>query len=329
MATARKLPSGNWRVRAYLGNGEYKSFTAESKKEAEYMAAEYLAKNKKSPQDMTVYEAIDKYINSKSNILSPTTIANYRVILKNDLQSIMQVKLKDLTQEAVQIEINAMVKTLSPKTISNAHGLLVSTLKIYHPYFTLNTTLPQRQKKIKSLPSAKDIIEAVKGTEIEIPVLIAIWLGLRMSEIRGLRRSSITDDGCLIIDNVIVTVDGKHIEKNRTKTSGSKRKIEIPTYILNLINKSDSEYIVPLTGQAIYKRFVRQIKKHGLPHMTFHDLRHVNASVMLQLGVPDKYAMERGGWSTNSTLKSVYQHTFTDERKLIDQRIDDYFNEIV
>lgn len=63
--------------------------------------------------------------------------------------------------------------------------------------------------------------------------------------------------------------------------------------------------------------------------MTFHDLRHVNASVMVQLGVPDKYAMERGGWSTTSTLKSVYQHTFTTEREIIDKRIDDYFNDIM
>ena len=62
--------------------------------------------------------------------------------------------------------------------------------------------------------------------------------------------------------------------------------------------------------------------------MTFHDLRHLNASVMLMLGVPDKYAMERGGWSTTSTLKSVYQETFSDERRAYDDRIDRYFSEI-
>lgn len=45
--------------------------------------------------------------------------------------------------------------------------------------------------------------------------------------------------------------------------------------------------------------------------MTFHDL-------MLMLGVPDKYACERGGWSTDSILKSVYQQTFSSERKKVD-----------
>ncbi len=53
------------------------------------------------------------------------------------------------------------------------------------------------------------------------------------------------------------------------------------------------------------------------------------ASIMLMLGVPDKYAMERGGWSTDSILKSVYQQTFTSERKRVDSVIDDYFNGVI
>ena len=63
--------------------------------------------------------------------------------------------------------------------------------------------------------------------------------------------------------------------------------------------------------------------------MIFHDLRHLSMSVMLMLNIPDKYAMERGGWSTNSTLKLVYQHAFSDERKKVDKKIDEYFNSIL
>lgn len=59
--------------------------------------------------------------------------------------------------------------------------------------------------------------------------------------------------------------------------------------------------------------------------MTFHDLRHVNASVMALLQIPDKYAMERGGWKTDSTMKGTYTHTFSKARKDVDQIIDSYF----
>ena len=55
----------------------------------------------------------------------------------------------------------------------------------------------------------------------------------------------------------------------------------------------------------------------------------MNASIMLKLGIPDKYAMERGGWITTHTLKKVYQHTFSDERIAVDDKIDSYFEEIM
>ena len=66
-----------------------------------------------------------------------------------------------------------------------------------------------------------------------------------------------------------------------------------------------------------------------MEHIRFHDLRHLNASVMLALGIPDKYAMERGGWSSTSIMKSVYQHTFTAERQAVDDKIDSFFNEMM
>ena len=49
---------------------------------------------------------------------------------------------------------------------------------------------------------------------------------------------------------------------------------------------------------------------------------------MAQLGIPDLYAMERGGWSNTSTLKSVYQQTFTAARQEVDKTIDTYFENI-
>jgi hypothetical protein len=43
------------------------------------------------------------------------------------------------------------------------------------------------------------------------------------------------------------------------------------------------------------------------------------------LGVPNKYAQERGGWSTDTTLKNVYQHTFSEERERVDEMINRFF----
>ena len=47
------------------------------------------------------------------------------------------------------------------------------------------------------------------------------------------------------------------------------------------------------------------------------------------LGIPDKYAMERGGWKTDQTMKAVYQNVFSDERKAADRKVDAYFENII
>lgn len=58
--------------------------------------------------------------------------------------------------------------------------------------------------------------------------------------------------------------------------------------------------------------------------MSFHDLSHLNASVMALLRVPDKYAMEHGGWKTDKVIKSIHIR-FLKNVKKIDTVIDNYF----
>lgn len=337
MAKAKKLPSGSWRVNLYVGtddNGKrvYKSFTAETKKEAEFLAAEYNLKRKEKPKGITVGDAIDNYIQSKENILSPTTIAGYRKIRRTVLQGIMGVQLSEINNLIVQSEINREASRLSPKSIRNAHGLLSAAIAVYMPDFTLRTTLPAKEHKIKRLPDPADVLHAVNGTDVELPVTMAMWLGMRLSEIQGLRFSDISGD-VITISHVRVVVDCKYVEKDRTKTYGSTRMIHAPREIIDKIisipHSSDDEYIFQFAPGGIYKRLQSALSMNGVQHISFHDLRHMNASIMVALGVPDKYAMERGGWSSNSTLQNVYQHTFSEERKQIDQKIDDYFRGIL
>ncbi len=172
---AKKLPSGNWRARAYYTvNGEKKcrSFTAETKKEAEYMASMFLMKTKeKAKCGMTVGEAVDEYIKSKENILSPTTIHCYKEIKRNNFSELCDMPIEKLEPEDVQKHFNRLALKKSPKTLYNAHGLLASVVNVYAPEIHLKTTLPKKQKKIKSFPEVNEIIQAVKDTEIELPCL--------------------------------------------------------------------------------------------------------------------------------------------------------------
>lgn len=81
--------------------------------------------------------------------------------------------------------------------------------------------------------------------------------------------------------------------------------------------------------QTIRNRLAAATEKAGIPFYRLHALRHTNASIMLSLNTPDKYAMERGGWSSDKTMKQTYQHTMSETRKKIDANIDAYFDSIM
>lgn len=328
---ARKLPSGMYRVQVMV-DGKRISITDESPKVAEAKAAALkaqLMEASKSPRSMTVGEAIDRYIESKDAVLSPSTIRGYKQIRNNALQEIMSVRLPDLTQERIQRAINKMARDKSPKSVRNAHGLLSAVLAVYRPDFQIRTTMPQKKKKEIQIPTIEEIqiiAEAAKGTSFELPFLLATWMGLRTSEIRGLTWDCIKGDTLHIKQALVNSGEDGDVLK-ATKTYSGDRKIKIPQYIKALIDQKEKngDYIVQCNRNTLYRQFSTVCKNHGLPHYRFHDLRHVQASVMLALGVPDKYAMERMGHASANMLKNVYQHTMKSKSDEVADVVDNFF----
>lgn len=324
---ARKLPSGAWTCRVRVG-GQDISVTRPTKAEAqaEAMAIKHGIKAPDTPEtNLTLGEAIDRYIAMKGDVLSPSTVAGYKRIRKNAFSALMGQKLSALSHERVQRAVNAMASSSSPKSVRNAYGLLSATVGEFAPDISLHVTLPQKIRTEIVLPSEDDIkaiAAAVAGKWVELPVLLAMCLGLRMSEIRGLTRDCI-NGSVLHVKQALVDEGAK-----APKTYTSDRYLTVPAHILSLINAipADQEYLCPQGRRAIYYAFSSSCEKAGIKHYRFHDLRHVNASVMLKLGVPDKYAMERMGHSTNNMLKTVYQHTMPAERVKVDEEINEYFS---
>lgn len=354
MAKAKKLPSGQWRTLVYSHTEyidgkpkrRYESFTASTKADAEFMAAQF-ARQKQvgtAPTSaLTVGQAIDSYIASKTNILSPTTIREYKNIRKNSFQSLMDIQLSRLNQAKIQQAVNTEAIAHSPKTVKNAHGLLSAALALYRPEFVLRTTLPKQQKAELTVPDDNYtclIMQAVHGTELYIPVLLAATCSLRRSEICGLIWKDIDfNSGVLSVRRAMVLKDGDGKEKREwvikpPKTFKSARKIIMPSSLVEILKvergrHSLSDFVVDVAPSTITNQFIRILKRNNLPPFRFHDLRHYSASVMLAENIPDKYAMERGGWSSLSTMKDRYQHTFSDERLKNEAIINEHFNSIM
>lgn len=326
---AVKLPSGSWYVNVMV-KGKRLSITAPTKREAENEAAAIKSGAKAmSHAPLSVTQALDRYIDSKSAVLSPATVAGYRRIQKNLFGPIADYVLSGLTQEQVQRWVNQLVKQgKKPKTVSNAHGLLSAVIGAYRPEMVLRTTLPQKVKPEISIPTEAElsaIFETARGTKYELPIMLAVWMGLRASEIRGLRWEDINGE-YITVKRAIVEGESGPVEKG-TKTFSGTRTLHLPPYLADLIQQQDhaQDHIVTLSGHAMYNGFGRICEKAGVPHFRFHDLRHMNASVMLAAGIPNKYAQERIGHATDNMLKTVYQHTIQEEQKKYSDEIDQRF----
>ena len=198
MANATQMPSGAWRVQVYLGTDENgvkrkKSITAPTRWEAEKLAAEFVRPATLIPKKNTVAQVLRDYIDLKRNVLSPSTIRGYEIILNHRLQSIMNIDKDELDSIALQRAINEDAATKSPKSISEAKNLVVTALKMFGVKTEFNITLPAKQPIIKELPPADAVLKMIRGTEIELPCILAMWLSLRISEVRGLQFGDIKD----------------------------------------------------------------------------------------------------------------------------------------
>lgn len=355
MAKAVRLPSGSYRVQVYAGKDasgkrQYLSFTRPTKKEAEYEALQFQLHHKEVSRDssnMTLSEAMEKYIASKDGILSPSTIRGYEIIRKNHLQGLMELRLNRLTPALIQNAINqeakphpddkGRIRASSPKSVRNIHGFLSAVLAEYHPSMHLNTTLPQKKATEQSVLEPEQIgtlLRAVEGNEMEIPVLLAVWLCMRSSEITGL-----TWD-CVDFQHKTITIkqarvlgrNNQWVDKG-TKTTSSTRILSAPDHIMDKLKTAheaaSSDRVITLKGNSLYRRLKTILKHNNLPDIRFHDLRHTSASVMVLLNVPEKYAQQRGGWATPNTMKTVYQHTMATKRNSVDEQIDRFFQALL
>ena len=326
---AKKLPSGRWRCRVYDGTDPagkkiYKSFTADSKKEAELLAAQYAASRKSTvSKDRTLADAYARYIEIKKNTLSPATVREYSRAAKADFPELMPLRLSRLTQEAVQSAVNVMSANHSPKSVRNAHGLLSAVLSMFAPEIRLNTRLPQSRKPDLYVPTEQEVeklVRSIRGTELEKAVLLAAFGSLRRSECSALMISDIEGD-IIHVNKAIVLGADKQWTLKQPKSKAGYRDIKMPGFVIERLKPASNGRIVNIMPVTITDYFADARRKFNLPHFRFHDLRHYQASILHAMGVPDKYIMERGGWSTDSTLKNIYQHTMSDKRKQVEDDI--------
>ena len=172
----------------------------------------------------------------------------------------------------------------------------------------------------------------LKETDIHIPILLCMTLGLRRGEMLGLRWSDISFQTNTIHIQRSVTPSKNGYIISETKTDTSNRLLRLPdvliTELYNLRSKqiesglfSDNGYInIDSNGEIIsasmlQKKFKKALADCSLPDIRLHDLRHSFATLMLCNNVPMKITSQMLGHSSIGITSDIYTHVLTDMQK--------------
>ena len=310
---ARKLPSGSWQVRVTI-DGQQIPITRPTKKEAEREAAALKSGAKRAMMtDKTLTQAIDAYIESKSNILSPSTIRGYRQIQRHRFQQMMHRKIREISRQQWQAAVDSEKLLCSAKTLTNAWRFISSVIYMETERKIL-VTLPQVIDQELPWLMPEQILsftDALSGTRYEIPALLGLS-SLRRSEILAVTWDDVDlERGCIFVRGAVVPSEdhSRFVYKKENKNKSSRRMIPfiIPPLRAALEAQPCKEGpVVTLSPNAIRDGINRICQREGLPEIGFHGLRRSFLSLAYHLHVPMETALRIGGWNNDAVAKKVY-----------------------
>lgn len=352
MATAKKLPSGSWRVQVYGGkdaNGHkiMRSFTAPTKREAERDAAVWAMERKRKTVSLTLGDAMRSYIDTcRAQGYSPATIISYESKMKR-YSSITPYRLDRLNAREVQAALDKRSAEVRPSTLKSDYAFIHTVIKKYAPEIDLyGITLAKRSSRKKAVLQesiARTILqEAIKkDADLFIYCLFTICAGLRPSESYALTWADISPNpvqisradgstfnaGMISIDKSTVKGDkGEYITKG-TKSDAGTRSLCIDWSVFDSLYSirqrgSDDERIIKLKPAAMSMRWSRFRKTLDIPEgFRFYDLRHYYATSVAYSGASEEELARAMGHSNSAFSHNVYVEMFSENAAVLNDRM--------
>ena len=302
----RRLPSGAWNCRIMVDGQSY-SFTHSDKKTVLRMASEFADEYRRKMDNPTLLERMREYVAENEERLSPSTVRSYNGMIRmieERTPRIANKRLSAITEQDVS-DIVRPLRTLKTKR-NYANFIHACTGKSAGKL----TGVSSKRVHVPTELEVKGLLQIFRNTELEVPIMLAAYGGLRRGEICALRMSDIDGDFVHISRAVVRDPSGEWVTKD-PKTASSVRSVLLPHFVIERIRSQG--YITHLLPSQVSNRFWKRQRNLGIPPYCFHSLRHFHASYLHYLNIPDAYIQKRGGWANASTLQNIYRHALADK----------------
>lgn len=256
-------------------------------------------------------------------------------------------KLKDLTTPTLQRFFNEKASSgLSVRSVRYIHQVLNQAFKKAKKLHMVgknpcdDVDLPAGEKpRIRPLtPEELTVfLGAARGSRHFVALLLEWATGLRRGELLGLEWQDVDlKRGAIHVRQSLVRTRDRGLMISTPKTRSSLRTIHIPAEVVAELRAHKKRQAIerlafgltwqgdlvfsgeggrPLDPRAFTRAFERIIEKAELPRVSFHDMRHSHATMLLALGESSKVAQERLGHARVSTTMDVYQHVIPEMQK--------------
>lgn len=285
-----------------------------------------------APDNRIVRDLVKAYIAAREGVVSPSTIDGYERRARYNLQSIMDLKVKGLTLQKMQAAVDLDKKRYSGKTIHEAVSLVQSATGLKFPDLVKPSKKPKKKPPVYSSDDIRKLLLALAdiGGDVEVAGLLAAWLSLRRSEIKGLRWRDV-HPGCIDVVNARVYDKHHQLVDKETKNDNSTRRLTLDPYIEARINAlpRKGDYVISMSTSGLWKGISAACELAGIEHGYLHGLRHTNASIMALLGIDDVYSNKRGGWARSHVRQTVYTDAMTEGEIAAAQLVDGYMQGLI
>lgn len=335
-----RLRENELKIQLKQGNNIQKSYLT-----FDELSKEYLDKQKYiiSPKTYVTYEQRIKVISDE--------IGNVK--LKDLNTKILEIFYQYMKKEYISERTK---KIISNTTLQHYYTLINSILEqaIKWDYIKTNPNnkidKPKRERKEIQVYTKDEVIkllEVVKNESLlyQAVIYLALDLGCREGELVALTWKDINlSTGEVKINKSVQVIKGKTIEKE-TKSVNSDRSLYITGTTINILKKykleqnkikmllgkkwkNDNKVLVNNDGKGInhdtpYQILKKLIKKYNLKNLTFHGLRHTNASLKIEQGLQSQIISKSLGHSSVQITHKYYSHFYEDEFKEMSNVLED------